>query len=174
MDILEPHSASWKTRFNQECEAIRQVLSDNVLDIQHIGSTAIPGIAAKPIVDIAVAIPSIEQAGDFIKPLEGIGYIFYPESSSQERLFFKKGSPPQFHLSLAQKDKFGYWKRQILFRDYLCRHPDAAREYESLKFRLAEEDPSGGTKYLSGKSSFVEKILTTAEEELGNTDISAI
>ncbi len=172
MNILQPPSSQWTIKFINECETIRKTLGDAALDIQHIGSTAIPGIAAKPIIDIAVAIPSIEHASVLIEPLEKIGYTYFPESSSQERLFFRKGEPVEFHLSLAQKDRFGYWKRQILFRDYLCKHPDAAREYESLKLKLVAEDPTGGNKYLSGKSEFVEKILIAAETEFRNTNVN--
>ncbi|MFA6018215.1 MAG: GrpB family protein [Patescibacteria group bacterium] len=160
MKVLQSSSLSWGRQFLDESALIRQTLEDPLLEIEHIGSTAIPGIAAKPIIDIAVAIPSIENAHQFIEPLSRIGYQYFPESSSQERLFFRKGDPVSFHLSLAQKDKFGYWNRQILFRDYLRAHPEAAHEYEALKFRLLEEDPTGGSVYLAGKSAFIEQVLS--------------
>lgn len=165
MQILEPWSPFWAEEFRKESTLLHETLKDSLLDIEHIGSTSLTNIAAKPIIDIAVAIESLEDAQQFIEPLSRIAYEYFPESSSQERFFFRKGDPVKFHLSLAQKDKFSYWKRQILFRDYLRTHPDMAREYEALKFELLAQDPTGSTSYLAGKTAFVEKILKLAEHE---------
>lgn len=165
MSILEPSSPTWPKQFNDESKLLKAALGTSALDIQHFGSTSIPGMMGKPIIDIAVAIPNIDEAHSFVESLQNIGYTFFPESSSQERLFFRKGDPVQFHLSLAQKDKFGYWKRQVLFRDYLRAHPEAIREYEALKLKLIEQDPTGQLLCVGGKGEFVKKILDLAEKE---------
>lgn len=170
--MLVQHSEKWKEIFTEEAEKIRSVLGKRALDIEHIGSTALPGIVSKPIIDIAVALPTLAAASDLIEPLATIGYRYFPESSSPERFFFRKGEPVQFHLSLAQKEGPGYWRRQMLFRDYLLRHADAAKIYEELKLGLMEKDPTGGKMYLDGKSDFVRNILEKAEAESDSSDNS--
>jgi GrpB-like predicted nucleotidyltransferase (UPF0157 family) len=135
------------------------------LDVHHIGSTSIPGLSAKSIIDIAVLIPSLEDAQKYLSPLAELGYEYKPAQSSQERYFFVKANPVQFHLSLAQSEKFSYWKRQILFLDYLREHPDTLRQYEELKKDLIKKFPDAGPQYTEGKSEFIQNILLLAEKE---------
>lgn len=157
---LENYNPVWSEQFGKEAALIRTILEpEEIIDIQHIGSTAINGIKAKPIIDIAVLVSPDEYIQSYVRPLSKIGYVFYPQSSSVERLFFRKGVPVQFHLSITQSNITSYWNRQITFRDYLCAHPEAVQEYQSLKEELLKIDPSAGQKYTDGKSSFIAKIL---------------
>lgn len=149
--ILVPHSSEWKILYEKEASLIKKVFGSTLLKIEHIGSTSIPDILAKPVIDIAVQIQNHKEAEEFLKDLEKLGYIYKPEKSSIERHFFQKGNPIIFHLSIAYLDRGGYWKRQILFRDYLMNHEDARREYEHIKLKGLN------------KGDFVQKILSLAE-----------
>lgn len=160
---IVPYDDQWPKIFLAEKELISSNVREDIIDIQHVGSTAIPQISAKPIIDIAVLIPSLENAERYIKPLGKIGYRCCPDSSSIERKFFVKGEPPKYHLSLAQPEKFSYWKRQILFREYLRQHHDLALEYEALKKQLMAKYPDGRQQYSDGKNEFVNKVLALAE-----------
>ena len=94
---LSSYSQEWKTLYDNEEEKIKGVIGDFIVDIQHIGSTAIPVIAAKPIIDIAVLLSSLEKVEDLIKSLAKIGYNYDKPTSSPERYFFRKGEPVQYH-----------------------------------------------------------------------------
>lgn len=163
MTNIQKYSPAWPKRFEQESQRIRQSLPQ-VEDIQHIGSTSIPEMTAKPIVDIAVLIKFSRDAEKLMQPLQDLGYKYFPESSSTERHFFRKGTPVEFHLSLAYQDRGSFWRRQITFRDYLRLHPEARSEYAELKKNLLVLDPTGGKDYLDGKSGFVERILVEAKK----------
>lgn len=161
---IAPYDEQWPKIFQAEKVLISSKLGGDFLDIQHIGSTAIPRMSAKPIIDIAILIPSLDNTEKYIEHLETIGYQFFKDLSSAERIFFVKGEPPKFHLSIAQPEKFSYWKRQLLFRDYLRQHHDLALEYEALKKCLIEKYPDGRQQYCDGKNEFVNKILALAEK----------
>lgn len=148
-----PHSFEWTNMYAKETESIRTVFGSSALNIQHIGSTAVDDLLAKPIIDIAVLIRSYKDADSYLRPLQDLGYTYKPEMSSSERHFFQKGNPAQFHLSIAYKDRGGYWDRQIIFRDYLRVHPEARREYEQVKL-----------KPVVNKDEFVQKVLSLASK----------
>lgn len=130
--------------------------------IEHIGSTSIPGLSSKPIIDIMVLIDNHENAEKFIPKLSEIGYPFDSNShtdKSTERHLFRKGKPTEFHLSIAYANRGGFWKRQLAFRDYLRSHPEDVQRYEKLKKDLIKKDPTGKGEYISGKTDFVNEIL---------------
>ena len=160
--MTEAYSSSWPIKYDREYHLLKSKLGDRVLDIQHIGSTAIPEMRAKPIIDIMVAVKSLDDVGPLHPILEEIGYKYEPDMSSTERLFFQKGNPIEFHLSIAQPDHTSYWERQILFRDYLRTHPEARSEYELIKKEGLATDPTGGQAYINRKSDFIERILNQA------------
>lgn len=160
---LLPSQSSWKEKFQAERDKIQNVFGDAAISIEHIGSTSIEGLSSKPIIDIAVMVENHEDADAFTEPLAQIGYRFH--SSSTERHFYVKGDPIEYHLSIAYADRGGFWKRQILFRDYLRNHPEARDEYTRLKESLLKEDPSGSDGYVGGKSEFIQRILVLAEKE---------
>lgn len=162
MQLVE-HDPKWNKEYEIEANLIRSVLEDEIIDIQHIGSTAINVIKAKPIIDIAILLAKEEYLQVYTRDLNKIGYVYYPESSSVERLFYRKGNPVKFHLSLTQEGKTSYWQRQIIFRDYLNAHPEIALEYEKLKEDLLIKDPTAGKIYSEGKTEFVRHVLELAE-----------
>ena len=167
--MIEKYSETWSAKFLAERDLIKSRLGDTALDIQHIGSTAVPGLTAKPIIDTMVAVPSVKDTEVFVPLLESIGYNHKPDMSSTERLFFRKGDPVEYHLSVGQPDHTSYWERQILFRDYLIAHPECAREYESIKQEAINEleegelvDLSQSKTYNEKKGPFIQKILELA------------
>ena len=159
---LISYQLSWKDRFEVEKIHLKEIIGDKAIAIEHIGSTSIPGLSSKQIIDIAVLIEKKEDGDSFIEPVEELGYQYDKLNSSGERHLFRKGNPTEFHLSIAYKDKGSFWERQILFRDYLRNYPDSRNEYQKLKQELLKNDPTGKGSYLSGKSEFVSKILALA------------
>ncbi len=162
---LLPHQSSWKGKFQLEKNKIQKVFGDEVISIEHIGSTSINELLSKPIIDIAVLIEKREDADKFVDPLKRLGYWYDKENSSSERYFFRKGRPTELHLSIAYTDKGNFWERQILFRNYLRNHSDARDEYAILKKKLLKNDSTGNDNYIGGKSEFIQKILFLAKEE---------
>lgn len=157
MELVQ-HNKNWKSLYQSEAKKIKSNLGDAITRIEHIGSTSIPTIAAKPIVDIAVLPKHFEDIEFFKDSLGDLGYTLDQSRSSSERHFFTKGQPIPLHLSIANP-KTDYLQRQVLFRDYLIEHPDAAKEYEDLKMKLIQEDPSARKQYSDGKGNFIKKIL---------------
>ena len=160
-----PYQPSWNEKFQTEKARILEVFGDKSIKIEHIGSSSVEGLSSKPIIDIAVLVENHEEADSFIEPLSQLGYRFDKENSSNERHLFRKGEPTEFHLSIAYADRGGFWDRQILFRDYLRRHPEALEEYAELKANLLQKHPDGGDGYINGKSGFIQNVLKLAKEE---------
>jgi GrpB-like predicted nucleotidyltransferase (UPF0157 family) len=154
---LAPYDPNWPKEYQAEAQILKSLLQDEITDIEHIGSTSIPRLLGKPIIDIGVIIPSYREHTDFTDRLSKLGYRY--DSSSTERHFYRKGFPSTHHLSIAFADRGGFWPRQILFRDYLRTHPEARDEYANLKQTNIQRDPSGKGSYISDKTEFVENIL---------------
>lgn len=164
---LSPYNDKWKVEFEKEKELLKQVLGDSVIEIEHIGSTAVEELQSKPIIDIAVMIDNPDDADGFTQALSKIGYRFH--SKSTERHFYQKGEPVEYNLSIAYADKGGFWPRQIMFRDYLRSHPYVRDEYAALKYELIDKYPKGVGEYSAGKTDFVQKILYLAGWKEGTT-----
>jgi GrpB-like predicted nucleotidyltransferase (UPF0157 family) len=174
--MIEKYSSNWPEKYSNEKELLKLKLGDLIYEIEHIGSTAIPGISAKPIIDIMAAVKSLPDAEKFIPLLEELGYEYKPDMSSTERMFFRKGDPIEFHLSIAQPDHTTYWERQKLFRDFLINHSEYAEEYEKIKLGAISDIPESETQDLSRskiynekKGPFVQKIIQLAIQEKDET-----
>ena len=159
---LVSYDPAWRGKYQEESSKLTNLFGNLLIDIQHIGSTSIIGLASKPIIDIVILLPSHQDAEKYIGLLEEKGYEYDANNSSGERHFFRKGNPTQFHLSVAYQDQGGFWKRQLLFRDYLLDHPEARKEYQRIKEIGMLQDPTGGTKYIESKTNFVQDILKQA------------
>ena len=133
----------------------------HILDIQHVGSTAIPGIPAKPIIDIAIAVANFEAAHVCIAPIEQLGYLYRGEYGLPRRHYFVKGNPRTHHLHMNEMNSQD-WQNQILFRDYLRQHPEMAQAYAALKTRLAGQYQQDRERYLQEKAPFIEEVLRLA------------
>jgi GrpB-like predicted nucleotidyltransferase (UPF0157 family) len=155
---LVSHNEAWHRFFEEEKERLLDAIGDSTLAVEHIGSTAICGIAAKPILDIMVGTPEFLPELPFVSDLEAIGYEYKGENGVPKRHFFGKGILRTVHLNVV---RFGgdFWLSHIAFRDYLKNNFEAAREYGLLKLSLAKRFANDRESYTNGKLAFVEKIL---------------
>ena len=155
-----PYQSDWPEQFQTERANLVALLGDRLVDIAHIGSTAVPGLSAKPIIDIAVIVENPDVATSLVEPLTDLGYQFH--SSSTERHFFQKRDAQDFNLTLAYADRGSFWTRQLAFRDYLREHGESARDYAALKEDLIKQYPEGVGAYSEGKTDFVLDVLKKA------------
>jgi len=166
-DPIEDYDPRWPLIYAKEQDRILNAIGKTVIGIEHIGSTAVPGLGAKPIIDVMVALACLSDAQKCIGPLKGIGYEYVPEYEVMipERRYFRKGpeSIPNkhFHLHMVQRNG-DIWKRQLSFRDYLRSHSDVAQRYCKLKKELAEKHASNREAYTEAKTSFIESVLAQA------------
>ena len=166
IEIVEP-DPRWPEMFLVEAARLRRALDPAlVIDIDHFGSTAIPGLAAKPIIDILITAHSIVAAAAAIKPLLTLGYVFWEDNPRKDRMFFVKGMPPHgqrrtHHVHIMEPgDEL---QRQLLFRDYLRAHPDEAQRYAALKRDLAQRHRHDREAYTSAKNDYVASITAKAQ-----------
>jgi GrpB-like predicted nucleotidyltransferase (UPF0157 family) len=166
IDIV-PYDPHWPVLFAQEAARLRATLADEpIVGLEHFGSTAIPGLAAKPIIDILVAVPSVSAARTrFPAKLRTIDYVFWSENPKTDRLFFVKGMPPygekRTHHVHVTEPAGEPWQR-LAFRDYLRDHPEEAARYEALKRKLATEFKTDREAYTAAKSGYVEEMMRRA------------
>jgi GrpB-like predicted nucleotidyltransferase (UPF0157 family) len=169
MDEIEivPYDPRWPILFGKEAVRLRAVLdSDLILGLEHFGSTAVPGLAAKPILDILIAVRSLAEAhARFIEPLEKLDYVFWDENPKTDRMFFVKGMPPygvrRTHHVHITEPAGEMWQR-LAFRDYLRTHPDEAARYERLKRDLAIQYRDDREAYTAAKEKYVQAITAKA------------
>ncbi len=160
---LRPFNPKWKGIYEEERKAITSAISNFVVDIQHIGSSAIPNIVSKPIIDIALAIDSLKNIKKIIKPLEEIGFIYRGELGIPDRhLFVKGGEELRTHHLHVMFNEHYEWRKHLIFRDYLLKHPEEARQYSELKIRLEREYKEDREGYTNGKAEFISGILEKA------------
>lgn len=162
--ILEKHHQEWSEAFEAENESLKNLLGDLALDIQHVGSTSVPGLVAKPIIDMLMAVKSLEEVQSIRPLLENAGYEYRENGSDQDQVLFVKG-PEELRTHYLHITKLGssVWKNDLAFRDYLRSHPEAVAEYEKLKKELASKHADNRTEYTTGKDAFIKSILHLAK-----------
>ena len=164
---LVSFSRNWKRLFNEEKRIFLDIIGDFILDIEHIGSTAIEGAVAKPIIDILISLKRFEDSFACVKPLESIEYEFRGEYDHPGRHYFVKGRKVvTHHVHMFEKNNPDF-EKHILFRDYLNRHPDYIRKYCDLKRELLEKYRSNRELYTESKTHFIEDIIKKALRERG-------
>jgi GrpB-like predicted nucleotidyltransferase (UPF0157 family) len=155
-----PHNPQWTAIFQAEAARLAAVFGPEALLIEHIGSTAIPGIKAKPIIDILVGVKDIERVDDLNESMMALGYEPYGEFGIPGRRYFSTGTTSVAqarHVHVFQADNPEV-ARHIDFRDYMRAHPDDAQAYSRLKEILAEKFPNDSERYTNGKSDFIRKM----------------
>ncbi|HYM40725.1 MAG TPA: DNA polymerase IV [Thermoplasmata archaeon] len=166
--VLVPYDPSWPQRFAEEKEAVATALGDRVLAIEHVGSTAVPGLRSKPTIDIMVGIRRLSEAPPCIAALESFGYVYRPdgEATIPERRYFHKGPPGSrtFHIHMVEFAS-PFWMGHVLFRNFLRAHPDRAAAYASLKQEFAARYTSDRVGYTDAKGPFIEAVLAEARRE---------
>ena len=160
-----PYDPSWPRRFATEAERLRAALHGVALRLEHVGSTSVPGLAAKPIVDIQLSVERLQPVDPYLEPLEAIGYTHHPDEEPEHELFFKppEGWPHDFQVHVCRAG--GDWERRhIELRDYLRAQPDEARAYGDLKIELAKRYATDRAAYQAAKSSFIDALERHAEK----------
>jgi GrpB-like predicted nucleotidyltransferase (UPF0157 family) len=161
---ITPYDPAWPGLFAAEAERLRAVLdADQVLRIEHFGSTAVTGLAAKPIIDILIAVRSLPLAkATMVEPIVGLGYVHWAENPKPDRMFFVKGMPPYgerrtHHIHITEPNG-EMWQRRLAFRDYLRAHPSEAARYEALKRDLAARHPADREAYTDAKTEYLDAV----------------
>ena len=153
--------------YRAEAERVRSVLPPGLVRaVEHFGSTAIPGLVAKPIIDILIAVRSVPEAREVaVSPMESLGYAFWADNPKLDSLFFVKGLPPHasqrtHHVHMTELSS--ELRNQLLFRDYLRKHPDEASRYGALKLELMERFRDNREAYTDAKSAYIQEIMSLA------------
>ncbi len=157
------YDARWPEVYEQEKRLIVAAIGPWLAGIEHIGSTSVPGLAAKPIIDIFVGVRSLDDAQHCIAPLATAGYVFKPDDTIPGRRYFNKG-PQDNHRHLHMVELGGeIWQDQLLFRNYLRARPDMAAAYAALKRTLAETFHADREGYTDAKTHFIQLVLRAAK-----------
>ena len=158
------YDPNWPQEFEAEKQRLIDTFGNKVLAIEHIGSTSIPGLAAKPIIDMVAAVKSFDDLQVFMEGLQKLGYEYIPERMFDNRKFFLKGSQESrtHHLNLILQDDPEQWTKPIIFRDYLRTHDKEREEYAKLKTTLASRYANDRSTYTKLKHNFFQSIMDRA------------
>jgi len=161
---LLPHQEEWNKNAEDVISELRQLFGNATIDIQHVGSTAIHYICAKPIIDIVIGVRDLNDISPYMKLLEEHGFVFRGEDVAGQMLFvmgdFEKDT--RTHHIHAVKWNGTEWNNYINFRDYLNSHPDKAMLYDACKKKMALQFPDDRRSYTEGKQEFIERLLKEA------------
>lgn len=171
---IVPYRDSWENDFEEERKALENKLGKDIAErIEHFGSTAVKGLSAKPIIDILMEIPVLNEVlkEEIISKMSGLGYQFIWRTDNEiPYMNFVKGYTPEgykgkvFHVHMAD-EHHNLWERTY-FRDYLRQHPEVAKEYDNLKAELAEKHRFNREDYTQAKTDFVKRVTAEAIKEL--------
>ena len=155
-----PHDPRWRNAFEAEAKHIGAALGENVVAIHHIGSTAIPNIYAKPVVDLLVEVRDIIEVEGRSSAMESLGYEVMGEFGIPGRRYFRKDNREgiRTHQIHAFETGSAEVERHLAFRDYMISHPGDAQRYSELKRKLAEEHPQSIDGYMDGKDGFIKEM----------------
>ncbi len=152
----------WVEDFRQEANSLRDLLGDTVTHIHHIGSTSVPNLAAKPIIDILLEVSDLQALDDQSEKLTNIGYVAKGEYGIEGRRYFEKGGDDRTHHLHAFKTDDPHAYRHLAFRDYLKAHPEVRESYAHLKAKTAQDVNGDVVGYRNGKNDFVEQHVARA------------
>jgi len=156
---IEPYNLEWKKKFEIEAEVLRPIFSDKAISIEHVGSTAVSGLAGKPTIDILVTVEKIEIADELLEKIESIGYRSLGDYINKgSRLFVKEEHNTRLvnlHVFEAQHP---HVKDMITLRDYFRSHPEVVEEYSKLKFDLVKKYPNDYGLYRKYKDEWMENL----------------
>jgi len=159
--VLVEHDPAWAARFQRERERIFAALGARALRIDHIGSTSVPHLAAKPIIDIDLSVADVEDESAYVPDLQDAGYVLRVREPQHRML-----RTPELDVHLHVCDLGGEWERRHrIFRDWLRNHPDDRRLYEDVKRSLADRTWSDMNDYADAKTEVVEAIMARAQAQ---------
>jgi GrpB-like predicted nucleotidyltransferase (UPF0157 family) len=167
--VIVPYDPAWATSFDVERDRVQGALADLLIrPVEHIGSTAVPGLAAKPIIDMLAVVADIDEAHGAIARLQGVGWIHAPEPTDgvdRSLSFCTPSIARRTHHLHVVEGASADWPGWLAFRDHLRTHPDVAVEYAALKIQLAARygaEPNERDAYRSGKAGFVARMTKRA------------
>jgi GrpB-like predicted nucleotidyltransferase (UPF0157 family) len=169
-----PYDERWPDFYERERERLEQALGDEMLAIEHMGSTSVPGLDSKPIIDIMIGVETLDRDDELVAAVEGLGYEYHPEFERilPERRFLSRHGVPElapgaahtgYHVHIFELTD-PWWGRNLRFRDYLRTHPQDARRYGTLKRELAVEMPNDRDRYQVEKSPLILELMEVAEK----------
>jgi GrpB-like predicted nucleotidyltransferase (UPF0157 family) len=165
--VVSPYSAQWPEIFRGLREELLAVFSPLAVAVEHIGSTSVPGLAAKPVIDVLLGAQSLRDIESRIGPLGELGYAYVSkyEREIPMRRYFVKSSPASLrvHLHAVELDS-PIWREHLAFRDALRADPDLRARYQALKLRLAEEFADDKSAYTAAKRPFIRSVLAAVDE----------
>jgi GrpB-like predicted nucleotidyltransferase (UPF0157 family) len=168
------YDASWPARAAEELRRIEEALGPGAARLEHVGSTAVPGLAAKPILDLQLSVGALEPRAPYVEPLQRLGYLFAPAPEAPDFHFF--GKPPErprsHHLHVCAVGSH-HELRHLAVRDFLRSHGDEAARYAALKRRVAERHPQDRLAYIEGKEDYVVGLEARALEWARGSRLSA-
>lgn len=164
--IVEPHDPLWGGMFSAESKRVSEALGPNAIAVHHIGSTAIPTIYAKPIIDLLVEVAEIHEVAAHNPAMESLSYEAMGEFGIPGRRYFRKDDQAgvrthHVHVFAAGSSEV---QRHLAFRDFLLAHPELAQQYSELKRSLATAFPDSMEKYMDGKDAFIKEVDRKAAE----------
>lgn len=161
-----PHDPRWRQAFQAEAKRVAAALGENAVAIHHVGSTAIPGIYAKPVIDLLVEVRDVTEADGRSPAMESLGYQVMGEFGIPGRRYFRKDDQEgtRTHHIHAFQAGSGEVERHLAFRDYLIAHPEDAQRYSELKRKLASEHPQSMDAYMDGKDGFIKEMERRAAQ----------
>ena len=169
--VVVNYDPSWPDVFERLRAFIWPVLRDVALTVEHVGSTSVPGLPAKQIIDMTVVVPTDADIPVAIERLATLGYVHRGDLGVEGReAFYSPDGLPKHHLYLCQRDSLAL-SNHLLVRDYLRTHPEMAREYGELKKRLARDFPYDIDSYIDGKTDLILKILRAANFPAAELDV---
>jgi GrpB-like predicted nucleotidyltransferase (UPF0157 family) len=159
------HDPEWAERAEAELRRVDQALGPLAMRTEHVGSTAVAGLAAKPILDLQVSVPAIEPRAAYVESLERLGYVFVPDPDSPDLHLFAKPSrrPRSHHLHVCPVGS-DHELRHVAVRNFLRTHPEEAASYATLKRELARRHPQDRLAYIAGKDRYVRDLEARALE----------
>ena len=165
--VIVDHDARWFKAFDEAAAELRDALRRWVVEIEHIGSTAVVGLAAKPVIDIQVGVVSLDVSHQIVAAVEALGYVYVPdfERDLPNRRYFRRMSSAgrsTHHVHLVERTDHEWWDRHIRFRDWLRAHPDDRDRYAALKRSLATEHLDDRDGYTEAKSAFIASVVERA------------
>jgi GrpB-like predicted nucleotidyltransferase (UPF0157 family) len=165
--LAEP-DPRWAQMFDREAAALQHALGDDLVAVEHVGSTAVAGLPAKPVIDILVGVTRPDAVATIDERLKPVGYRFTPGSTAPARIFRRgregSSSPWTHHLHVTAVGS-SHWRRLTAFRDHLRAHPQVAHAYAQLKRELAAEHANDPGAYTAGKHGFVKAVERDAGAE---------
>jgi GrpB-like predicted nucleotidyltransferase (UPF0157 family) len=164
--ILVPHDPRWSAEFERESRLLASLFEPELVAIHHIGSTAIPGIVAKPVIDMLAVVADLAVLDSAAPALAQVGYEAKGEFGIAGRRYFRKDSGPRIRTHQLHGFESGApeIRRHLVFRDYLIAHPDVAREYSALKQDLVARFGNDMTSYSDGKTDFIRGVVRASGE----------